>query len=126
MLTSGRPPEYPAEMLASAKMLELLDIWRTEYDHVVIDTPPVSMFTDAVVLGSRADAVLVVARASVTTRQMLRHTCEVLQRANVNLAGVVLNGADLQHQSGYYRSYPCAVGAKTPSSNASGPSPRIN
>ncbi len=110
MLASGKPSEYPAEMLASAKMLELIDAWRLEYDPVVIDTPPGSMFTDAVVLGSRADAVLVVARASVTTRQMLRHTCELLQRANVNLVGVVLNGADLQHQSGYYRSYRGASG----------------
>ncbi len=105
ILSSGMPPEYPAEMLASAKMLELIDGWRSTYDHIVIDTPPVSMFTDAVVLGSHADAVLVVVRASVTTRQMLRHTCEVLQRANVNLAGVVLNGADLQRQNGYDGSY---------------------
>jgi polysaccharide biosynthesis transport protein len=105
MLPSGMPPEYPAELLASPKMMELIDGWRSEYDHVVIDTPPVSMFTDAVVLASRADAVLLVARASITPKHALRHAGDVLRRANVNLAGVVLNGADLRQQNGYYRSY---------------------
>jgi len=105
MLPAGAPVAYPAEMLASARMLELIDRWRSEYDHVVIDTPPVSMFTDAVVLGSRCDATLLVARAGFTSRQMLRHARDVLQRANVNLAGVVLNGADRWQQDRHYPSY---------------------
>ena len=104
MLPSGAPMAYPAEMLASARMLELIDRWRSEYDHIVLDTPPVSMFTDAVVLGARSDAVLVVARAGVTSKHVLRHTRDVLLRANVNVAGVVLNGVDLQMQNRYYRS----------------------
>ena len=112
VLPSGGPAGYPAEMLASKKMQDLIDRWRCEYDHVVIDTPPVSMFTDAVVLGSRADAVLLVARASATSKQALRHTRDVLQRANVNIAGVVLNGVDLHHQNDYYRSYGSCAGKK--------------
>jgi len=111
MLPSGAPPEYPAELLASAKMMELIDGWRSNYDHIVIDTPPVSIFTDAVVLGSHADAVLLVARASNTTRPVLRHARDVLQRANVNLAGVVLNGVDPRRQNGYYRA--CGSSAET-------------
>jgi len=114
VLPSGAPTTYPAEMLASKKMLDLIDRWRSEYDHVVIDTPPVSMFTDAVVLGSRADAVLLVARASATSKQALRHTRDVLQRANVNIAGVVFNGVDLHHQNGYYRSYGSCARKETP------------
>jgi len=105
ILPSGAPVTYPAEMLASAKMLELIARWRSEYDHVVLDTPPVSMFTDAVVLGDRADAVLLVVRAGVTSRHALRHARDVLQRANVSVAGVVLNGVDLRRQDRYYRSY---------------------
>ena len=105
IVTSGAPLAYPAETLASGKMLELIERWRSEYDHVVIDTSPVCMFTDAVVLGARADAVLLVARAGSTTKRVLRHTRDVLQRANVNLAGVVLNGVDRQPHSRYYRKY---------------------
>ena len=105
VLTSGTPPAYPAEMLASQKMADLIQRWRGEYDHIVLDTPPVSMFTDAVVLGSRADAALLVVRSGVTTKYALRHTRDLLQRANVNIAGIVLNGVDLRYENGYYRSY---------------------
>jgi polysaccharide biosynthesis transport protein len=105
VLPSGTPPAYPAETLASQKMANLIQQWRRQYDYVVLDTPPVSLFTDAVVLGSYVDAVLLVARACVTSRHALRHTCDLLRRTNVKLAGVVLNGVDLRYESDYYRSY---------------------
>ena len=63
---------------------------------MVIDTPPVSMFTDAVVLGLVLTRCCSWRAPAATTKQMLRHTRDVLQRANVNVAGVVLNGVDLQ------------------------------
>ncbi|MFZ0914363.1 MAG: polysaccharide biosynthesis tyrosine autokinase [Candidatus Korobacteraceae bacterium] len=105
VLPSGTPPAYPAETLASQKMADLIQRWRTQYDHIVLDTPPLSMFTDAVVLGARADAALLVVRSAVTTKYALRRSRDLLQRANVNIAGVVLNGVDLRYQNGYYRSY---------------------
>ena len=126
MVTSGAPLDYPAEMLASAKMLELIQRWRSGYDYIVLDTPPVSMFTDAVVLGSQADAVLLVTRSGATTRQILRHTRDVLQRANVNVAGVVLNGADLRHQNGYYRAYQVSARKLDDPGNGFSPGSRIN
>jgi polysaccharide biosynthesis transport protein len=104
VLPSGTAPAYPAETLASQKMADLIQRWRGQYDHIVLDTPPVSMFTDAVVLGSRADAALLVVRSGVTTKYALRHSRDLLQRANVNIAGVVLNGVDLRYENGYYRS----------------------
>jgi capsular exopolysaccharide synthesis family protein len=107
VLPSGTPPAYPAETLASTTMADLIQRWRTQYDHIVMDTPPVSMFTDAVVLGSRADAVLLVVRSCATTKYALRHTRDLLQRANANIAGIVLNGVDLRYENGYYRSYSC-------------------
>jgi Mrp family chromosome partitioning ATPase len=72
---------------------------------VVLDTPPASMFTDAVVLGSRADTVLVVARSGSTTKYALRHVRDLMQRANANVAGVVLNGVDQCYTSSYYHRY---------------------
>ena len=126
MLTSGAPLDYPAEMLASAKMRDLIERWRSDYDHIVLDTPPVSMFTDAVVLGTHADAVLLVARCGATTRQILRQARDLLQRANVNLAGVVLNGVDLQHQNQYYRSYRARASKLDNHGNGFSPGSRIN
>ena len=105
LLPSGPADGCLADRLASPKMLDLLDYWRSHYDHIVLDTPPVSMFTDAVLLGAHADAVLLVARSGATTKYSLRHACDLLQRAKLNLAGVVLNGMDQQYERSYYRRY---------------------
>jgi capsular exopolysaccharide synthesis family protein len=112
ILPAGPACAYPAEMLASSGMLEQLARWRTQYDHIVLDTPPVCMFTDAVVLGSRADAVVLVVRAGVTTGYAVRHTRDLLQRANVDIAGLVLNGADARYERSYYRAYGYRFGGK--------------
>jgi capsular exopolysaccharide synthesis family protein len=101
ILPAGTACPYPAETLASPKMIELLDYWRSRYDHIIFDTPPASMFTDAVVLSSRADAVLLVARCGATTQYALRHTRDLLQRANVYVTGVVLNGVDKRYERTY-------------------------
>ncbi len=105
VLPSGPADCCPADRLASPKMLDLLEHWRSRYDHIVLDTPPVSMFTDAVLLGAHADAVVLVARSGETTKYSLRHACDLLQRANVKLAGVVLNGMDQKYERSYYRRY---------------------
>jgi succinoglycan biosynthesis transport protein ExoP len=105
VLPAGATSALPTEMLGSQHMAALLEHWRLRYDHVVLDTPPASMFTDAVVLGSRADAVLLVARAGFTTKYALRHVRDLMQRANVKVAGVVLNGIDQRYTSSYYHRY---------------------
>jgi capsular exopolysaccharide synthesis family protein len=103
VLPAGAPCPYPAEALASLRMAELLTYWGSRYDHIIFDTPPASMFTDAVVLSSHVDAVLLVARCGVTTQYALRHVRDLLQRSNATLAGVVLNGIDRRNERCYYR-----------------------
>ena len=105
VVSSGRNMDYPAEALASREMSAALQCWREKYDHVVIDTPPVAIVTDAVVLAAQADAVLLVAKAAGTTRQALLRTRDVLLRANAHIAGVVVNGVDPQYEQSYYRGY---------------------
>ena len=105
VVTAGAKVTYPSEALASEEMSAALDEWRESYDHVVIDTPPVAMVTDGVVVASQADAVLLVAMASETTRKALRRTRDVLLRANARIAGVVMNGSDARADSRYYQAY---------------------
>ncbi len=108
ILLAGEAPEYPAELLASNQLRERVEQWRQQYDFVVIDTPPVCLVTDAVVLSALADAVLLVARSGRTTRHALRRARDLLQRANARIAGAVLNGVDSQYQDSYYfRQYGC-------------------
>ncbi len=105
IVSSGATVPYPAEALASAAMTATLQHWRSQYDHIIIDTPPVARVTDAVVLASQADSVLLVARASSTTRQALRRTRDLLLRANARIAGVVVNGVDQDYEDNYYYAY---------------------
>ena len=112
ILSAGEAVPYPAELLASAQMSELLNQWRAQYEYVVVDTPPASMFTDAVVLGARADAALLVARCGATTKYALRHARDLLVRANVNLLGVVLNGIDKRYERSYYHPYGYGLGVR--------------
>ena len=102
LLPAGEGLTYPAEMLASKMMRQLLLRWKEEYDHVLIDTPPVCLFTDAVVLGSQADAALIVVRASQTTKHALRRTRDLMFRADAQIAGAVLNAVDWRYQGSYY------------------------
>ena len=105
VVSSGATVPYPAEALASEAMTAALRRWRNVYDHIVIDTPPVAMVTDAVVLAAQADSVVLVAMASRTTRQALCRTRDLLLRANARIAGVVVNGVDERYESNYYSAY---------------------
>jgi capsular exopolysaccharide synthesis family protein len=105
VLPAGPVPQAPAELLASQRMRQLLRKWTQEYDHVVIDTPPVFPVTDALLLASQADAVLLVVRSGVTRKKALLRMRDVLQRANANIVGVALNGVNMRLEHYYAGSY---------------------
>ncbi len=102
VLPAGTPPPNPAELLASSNMQDVLDQLREEYDHIVIDTPPTLSVTDAVVMSTRADAVVLVIRSGHTTKQALRRARDLLMRVNAKVSGVLLNAVDLSSPDYYY------------------------
>ncbi len=102
ILPAGTPPPNPAELLASTNMRGVLKDLRDEYDHIVIDTPPTLSVTDAVVLSTAADSVVLVIRSGQTTKQALRRARDLLVRVNAKIAGVLLNAADLKSADYYY------------------------
>ena len=83
-------------------MSDILARLREEYDHVVIDTPPTLSVTDAVIMSTRADAVVLVIRSGQTTKQALRRARDILVRVNARVSGVLLNAADLNSPDYYY------------------------
>jgi capsular exopolysaccharide synthesis family protein len=95
ILPAGTPPPNPAELLASTNMKDLLAELRADYDHIVIDTPPTLSVTDAVIMATRADTVILVIRSGQTTRQALQRSRDLLTQVNAHIAGVLLNAADL-------------------------------
>jgi succinoglycan biosynthesis transport protein ExoP len=109
---AGPPPPQPAELLASKFFQECLTRWKQEYDHVVIDTPPVLSVTDAVVLSVYADAVVLVVRSDVTTKNALRQARDLLVQVNARITGTLLNGVDLTSPGSYYYYYSYGYGQK--------------
>jgi capsular exopolysaccharide synthesis family protein len=102
ILPAGTPPPNPAELLASSNMKEVLAELREQYDHIVVDTPPTLSVTDAVVMSTRADAVVLVIRSGQTTKQALRRSRDLLMQVNARIAGVLLNAVDLNSPDYYY------------------------
>jgi len=100
-LTSGPLPPNPAELLASGKMLELVEKMLAAADFVILDTPPVLLVADALILAKYVDGVLVSARMGATTKDEAREVRSVLERAGARPIGVVAQGA--KRSGSYYR-----------------------
>ena len=102
ILPAGTPPPNPAELLASTRMKDVLEELRKQYDHIVIDSPPTLSVTDAVVISTSADAVVLVIRSGHTTKPALRRARDILLQVNARVCGVLVNAVDLNSPDYYY------------------------
>jgi capsular exopolysaccharide synthesis family protein len=100
-LSSGPIPPNPAELLCSLKMEALLKQLRGDFDHIIIDSPPVLPITDPTILSSIVDGVILVVECEVTTRAALSRACGVIEHAGGKILGTVLNKVDTR-RDGYY------------------------
>ena len=81
--------------------MPLIQRWREAYDYIVIDTPPVTLVSDALVLAACADSVMLVVRCGMTSRRAIRRVCDALRRVHANHNGLLLNAVDLAQHYGY-------------------------
>ncbi len=103
--SGGMPSHNAADLLVASRLAPFFERLRSQYDYVLIDTPPLNLFTDAALIGAHADATLLVARADRTERQALKFAVLQLQHVQANLAGAILNGVDLRRNSRYRGGY---------------------
>jgi capsular exopolysaccharide synthesis family protein len=107
VITSGSLPPNPSEMLGSQRMTELLQQLKEMADIVILDSPPTLPVTDAVVLSSRVDGVILVAQAKHTRRGATKQAVARLEHVGARLLGGVLNKVsgkgDYNHYSYYTR-----------------------
>lgn len=102
VLLAGDIPPNPSELLASHRTDKLLKALRAQYDFIIVDTPPVSVVTDAVVLAPRCDGILFVVRAGQSDKLAITRAMEQLEIAKAKVLGFVLNGVDIRDgKSGY-------------------------
>lgn len=90
LITAGEYTMNPVEILTSDRFRELVEQLATSYDFVFIDTPPVSVVTDAVVIAQYCSGVVVVTKAEYTTTDVLDYTIENLRKADSKLLGFIL------------------------------------
>jgi capsular exopolysaccharide synthesis family protein len=106
VLPVGPLPPNPAELLGSARMKQVVETLSQNFDHVVIDSPPVASFADSLILSSLVDGVIIVIKGSVTPREMAQRTRSLLQSVGAKILGVVVNQIKLQpHDYYYYSTY---------------------
>jgi capsular exopolysaccharide synthesis family protein len=103
LMPSGSIPPNPSELLGSAKMKSVLQILSNRFDYIIIDSPPVLPVTDAVVLSTQVQSVLLVTNAGRTGRNQLKRAAERMKEVNAKMIGAVLNG--LSRKSDAYSYY---------------------
>ena len=102
-VTSGQIPPNPVELMTSPKFDEFLGELSKRYDYIFIDTAPVTVVTDASVIASHVDGVVVVARQNYTIHESLQRAVTNLKFANVRILGYILN--DVSNEGQRYGSY---------------------
>lgn len=103
LVTCGYVPINPSEILGSNKMIEFLEQAKQEYDFIILDAPPVIPLTDAAVLGTSADGVVIVAQSGRTKREVIKQTELLLTQAGCNIFGYVLTNVEYYIPSYYYK-----------------------
>jgi non-specific protein-tyrosine kinase len=102
VLTSGHLPPNPAEILGSKRMSEILAALLAQADMVLFDAPPVLAVTDAAVLSSKVDGVLLVIRAGTTKRESAQRAQAQLEKINARILGAVVNNVKGERGAQYY------------------------
>ncbi len=111
IITSGPIPPNPAELLSSNEMRNLLHFLSGRFKHVIIDSPPAISFTDAAILSTLVDGVVLVAMANKSSIHLMRQFKQRLHTIGARIYGVVLNGlksGSMEYDyygSGYYKYY---------------------
>lgn len=105
LMPSGTIPPNPLELLLSQKFKETLDSLAETFDIIVIDSPPVELVSDALVIAPFATGVIYVSKAMDTPYQLARKGLQRLRRADGQILGVVLNRLDFAKAEKYYGEY---------------------
>ncbi|HHU91294.1 MAG TPA: CpsD/CapB family tyrosine-protein kinase [Clostridiaceae bacterium] len=105
ILTSGRIPPNPSELLSSNAMKSFLENVKNKYDIVLMDSPPVGGITDASIISTYADGTILVVKSGKTEIDAVKIAREILDNVNANIIGVVLNHLDKKAVGNNYYPY---------------------
>lgn len=105
ILPSGPIPPNPSELLSSSKMVELFTELKELADIVLIDAPPTIAVTDAAVMATKVDGIVLVIDSTSVRPEMARKAKDLLIKANGHILGVILNRVEIEEEHAYYYYY---------------------
>lgn len=105
LLPSGPVPPNPAELLGSDEMRRLLTTLSEKFTHIIVDSPPAISFTDASILSTFVDGVILVIHGGRSSRAVVRRAKQQLLDVGAHIFGVVLNNVKIESHDYYYAGY---------------------
>lgn len=102
IITAGKIPPNPSEMLSSRAMTAFIKEMKKEFKYIILDTPPLQAVTDAQVLSTKADGVLLIVRAGSTKRDAVLNSVDLIKKVKGKVIGTVLNGVENKKNNYYY------------------------
>jgi len=101
ILPLGPMPPNPAELIGSPQMARLMQELSDNFDMVIYDTPPVNSVTDAQIIASRVDGVILVTRQNFARKELVREAKQALENVKANILGFVINNVPFEEGKGY-------------------------
>jgi len=105
LLSSGPIPFNPSELLGTANIEFLLDLLKKEFDLVIIDTPPASIITDALIFANKVDYMFIVAASRKTKKELLLNTKKAIESVGGKIPGIILNQISTERRKEYQKTY---------------------
>jgi capsular exopolysaccharide synthesis family protein len=102
ILTSGKIPPNPSEMLSSTAMTALIGRLREKYDIIILDSAPLKAVTDAQILSTKVDGTILVTRAKRTSKESVIEAKSLLNKVGANIIGTVLHAVENTRGKYYY------------------------
>jgi non-specific protein-tyrosine kinase len=102
LLAAGPKPPRPSDMLSSKRMERIIESLRGRADILLFDAPPILSVTDASILATKVDGVLLVTKAGYTQREQVEDAKAQLTKVNAHIVGAVLGNAEMSRQTVYY------------------------
>lgn len=101
VLTAGTLPPNPSELLDSQKFSDLMTYLNSVYDYVIVDTPPLNVVSDSLIVAPNTAGMVLVVRDGYTPHYSIKKAIEVMNFANVNILGSIMNGTNPKSKSRY-------------------------
>lgn len=105
LLPSGPIPPNPSELLGTTMMMQMIEVLKDHCEYLIIDAPPVVAVTDASVLASKVDGIILVVNSGTNRPEMVQKAKELLLKAQGHILGVALNRVEIEEEHAYYYYY---------------------